>query len=73
MADLSTSSFGSTLRDVLRLAAPAFWAWYPDHVDDVVLNRRVWFVTVDITVGELRPLFVLLFGEPADAPFTPAA
>lgn len=40
-----------------------FWEWYHRHADDMLLKRKVFLFSVTIRVHDLRPLFVMLFGE----------
>jgi len=50
--------------DIARNAtANEMWKWYDEHKDDVITTVKVWFINIKIHVHELRPLFVMLFGE----------
>lgn len=40
-----------------------FWEWYHNHADTVLFKRKVLLFSVTIRVRDLRPLFVMLFGE----------
>jgi hypothetical protein len=45
----------------------AFWVWFVANQRDVLLKRKIMFWTVQLTVRDLRPVFVKIFGEsPAD-------
>lgn len=40
------------------------WEWFRTHAADVVFSRRILLVaTVTVRVRDLRPLFVMLFGD----------
>lgn len=52
-ADLDVSS---------GLDASDFWEWYEAHRDHVVLDVGFWFISFDITVEDLQPLFARIFG-----------
>jgi hypothetical protein len=39
-----------------------FWSWFATHQDATVLKKKVLFFSLNITVGQLEPLFVMLFG-----------
>jgi hypothetical protein len=56
-------------RDAIRaeLAVHA-WAWFDAHREDVVLERRVWFVPLVVRVRDLGPVFAILFGPRPDLP-----
>lgn len=46
--------------------AASFWVWYYNHQNDkFTIPVKVWVinVTANITLAQMRPLFVLLFGE----------
>ena len=46
--------------------ASSFWVWFYNNQNlAVTVPIRVWFINTDvkITLAQLRPLFVLLFGE----------
>lgn len=49
---------------ILGLLAPMFWAWFTDHSDDKVVERRILFFSVSIHIRDLRGLFIMLFGQP---------
>ena len=40
-----------------------FWEWYHHHADDTIIRRKILVFSVTIRVHDLRPLFVMLFGE----------
>jgi hypothetical protein len=53
----------TTAKVDLSLLNPFFWTWYKKHLDDVVLKRKILILTLNIRVRDIRPLFVMLFGE----------
>lgn len=44
--------------------ANAFWKWFAEHKNDVLLERKVLFFSLKIRVNDLRTLFTELFGYP---------
>lgn len=40
-----------------------FWIWFYVNREDVVFQRRVAFWTLKVTLQDLRPVFVKVFGE----------
>lgn len=54
-----------TLADIVRRSfAKEMWEWYESHKDDKLTTIKVWVISVTIRVHHVRPLFVILFGEP---------
>lgn len=49
--------------DAAKFLGPFFWLWFDGHLDDVVVTINVWFIRKTVRVRDVRPLFVLLFGE----------
>lgn len=41
-----------------------FWNWYVAHKNDVIVQKRILWAKLKLTVRDLRPLFVRVFGEP---------
>jgi hypothetical protein len=41
----------------------AFWRWYDEHAEDVILKKRFLVWTIEVRVKHLRPLFEKLFGQ----------
>lgn len=57
-----------TVRDALQAEISKYaWAWFREHTADVIVTRKVWFWTVNITVRDLREVFVALFGQQPQA------
>jgi len=48
-----------------RSFAVELWKWYEEHRNDKITAIKVWFINVKIHVRDVRPLFVILFGEPS--------
>lgn len=66
MAELSERTAGAE-RAAIKVVGWLVWEWYVDHKDSVVVRRKVLGVfSIVITVADLRPLFVRLFGEPQE-------
>jgi hypothetical protein len=40
-----------------------FWRWYDEHVKDVVFKKTIIVFKVTILVKDIKPVFVMLFGE----------
>lgn len=40
----------------------AFWKWYHEHDEDVVVSRRVLFFKIELRVWDMLPVFERLFG-----------
>jgi hypothetical protein len=38
------------------------WSWFDSHSDDVIVHKKSLVFKVSVTLGQLRPLFVTLFG-----------
>jgi hypothetical protein len=55
---------GAVSDAVRALLAVEMWKWYEDHQNDKITTVRFWVINVTVHVHELRPLFVMLFGEP---------
>jgi len=41
----------------------AFWRFYDEHAEDVILKKRILFIKVEVRVRHLKPLFEKLFGK----------
>jgi hypothetical protein len=51
--------------DQIKLSiARQLWGWYEKHKDDVLVKRKLLWISVSIHVRDLRGLFVHLLGEP---------
>lgn len=42
--------------------APYFWSWFMTHFDDKIFTKKVLFVSFNIHVKDLKPLWIVLFG-----------
>lgn len=61
---VAESSNQQVLREIL---STLFWSWYEDNKTQTITIRR-WFFNWTVTLEDLRPLFVLLFGNHAQTP-----
>jgi hypothetical protein len=61
LSEMESATSQAAMRDVL---GAVFWAWYAQNEDRALLVVRKWFVRHTFVVRDLRPVFVLLFGEP---------
>ncbi len=48
--------------DVRQALTDAFWYWFDRHRNDVVFTTKVWFIRINVTVGQLEAVFVKVFG-----------
>jgi hypothetical protein len=45
-----------------RMFAAAFWIWYYNN-KKLTIPIKIWFIRTSVSIEQLYPLFVLLFGE----------
>jgi hypothetical protein len=45
-----------------RIFAAAFWMWYYKN-KDLKIPVHIWIIRTSVSIEQLYPLFVLLFGE----------
>ena len=63
--DLRSGSLTRNQSDNIRdEIASEMWKWYEANKGTKVTTIKKWFFSFTIKVKHLRPLFVLLFGEP---------
>ena len=63
-AGIDVSAAGPIFDMAKELIAKEFWAWYANHYNDTVKIFRVWFIRKTVRISDLRPVFVLLLGDP---------
>lgn len=52
--------------DGVRAALAQYaWQWWYAHQEDVLVRRKILWITVAIRVRDLHGLFIKLFGDPA--------
>lgn len=63
---LPTLDFAKPTGDSVKLAVNRLiWAFFNEYAEDSVTVKK-WFFSVEVKVKHLRPLFVMLVGEPHD-------
>lgn len=62
LVEIQNPAVRAGIRDIM---AREFWAWYYQNQDRTVTTVKVWFLSKKVRVRDLRPIFVLLFGESA--------
>ena len=57
----SVSNNPDATRNVI---AGQFWIWFDRHQEDRVTTVKIWLFHKTLYVRDLRPIFVMLFGDP---------
>lgn len=66
MAELSERTVGAE-RTAVTVVGFLAWEWYAEHKADPIVKRKLLGIfIVTVTVEDLRPLFVRLFGQPQE-------
>jgi len=56
--------FEDILNWVRKAIADDVWRWYAENEDMRIVTLKKWFLSFTVRVKHVRPLLVLLFGEP---------
>ena len=66
MSELRDRTLGAE-KTAIVVAGMLVWEWFAEHKRDVLVRRKIFGVfSVVITVEDMRPLFVRLFGQPQE-------
>lgn len=57
--------YGAISGDIAKqIISKEFWEWYEQNKGKVVLRKKIFMFSVSITLEDLYPVFVTVFGEP---------
>lgn len=61
--DLTSVASSPAVKEIRKELAFLFWGWYALHQDNKVIKVKIWFISRQIRLRDLRDVFVMIFGE----------